>query len=94
MLLCALALLHWSLFALNYQERLQVELKTTPDTPDAAGLQKAADFVHAFILGELLAAWPDACLQHIANEVWVLVLTCMTCCLRPPRCQLPHVHGA
>eukprot|EP00891_Asterochloris_glomerata_P004648 jgi/Astpho2/4648/Aster-00216 len=29
----------------------KVELKTTPDTPDAAGLQKAADFIHAFILG-------------------------------------------
>lgn len=30
---------------------LQVELKTTPETPDQAYLQKAADFVHAFILG-------------------------------------------
>ena len=31
---------------------LQVELKTTPETPDQAYLQKAADFIHAFILGE------------------------------------------
>lgn len=31
--------------------QMQVELKTTPETPDAAYLQKAADFVHAFILG-------------------------------------------
>lgn len=31
--------------------RLQVEIKTTPDTPDAGNLQRAADFVHAFILG-------------------------------------------
>ena len=30
---------------------LQVELKTTPDTPDAGYLQKAADFIHAYILG-------------------------------------------
>jgi len=29
----------------------KVELKTTPDTPDAGYLQKAADFVHAYILG-------------------------------------------
>ena len=33
---------------------LQVELKTNPDTPDAGSVQKAADFVQAFILG---AAW-------------------------------------
>lgn len=30
---------------------LQVEVKTTPETPDAGNLQRAADFVHAFILG-------------------------------------------
>lgn len=29
----------------------QVEIKTTKDTPDAGNLQKAADFVQAFILG-------------------------------------------
>ena len=29
----------------------QVEIKTTPDTPDAGNLQRAADFVHAYILG-------------------------------------------
>ena len=29
----------------------QVEIKTTKDTPDGGSLQKAADFVHAFILG-------------------------------------------
>ena len=29
----------------------QVEIKTKPDTPDMGNLQKAADFVHAFILG-------------------------------------------
>ena len=32
----------------------QVEIKTTKDTPDAGSLQKAADFVHAFILGAWL----------------------------------------
>lgn len=31
----------------------QVEIKTTKETPDAGNLQKAADFVQAFILGEL-----------------------------------------
>jgi hypothetical protein len=31
---------------------MQVELKTTADTPDAGYLQKAADFIHAYILGE------------------------------------------
>ena len=30
----------------------KVEIKTTPKTADSAHLQKAADFVHAFILGE------------------------------------------
>ena len=29
----------------------QVEIKTTPKTADAGHLQKAADFVHAYILG-------------------------------------------
>jgi RNA-binding protein PNO1 len=32
----------------------QVEIKTTAETGESGGLQKAADFVHAFILGELL----------------------------------------
>jgi hypothetical protein len=31
---------------------LQVEIKTTPQTVNPDVLQKAADFVHAFILGE------------------------------------------
>lgn len=31
---------------------VQVELKTTPETPDQGYLQKAADFVHAFVLGK------------------------------------------
>jgi hypothetical protein len=31
----------------------QVEIKTTKETPDAGNLQKAADFVQAFILGKL-----------------------------------------
>ena len=30
----------------------QVEIKTTPQTPNPDVLQKAADFVHAFLLGE------------------------------------------
>jgi RNA-binding protein PNO1 len=30
---------------------LQVEIKTTPATTDIANLQRAADFVHAYILG-------------------------------------------
>ena len=30
---------------------MQVELKTNPDTPESGSLQKAADFVQAFILG-------------------------------------------
>ncbi|KAL4458752.1 hypothetical protein ABPG75_013617 [Micractinium tetrahymenae] len=29
----------------------KVEIKTTPETPDAGNLQRAADFVHAYILG-------------------------------------------
>lgn len=32
-----------------------MELKTTPQTPDASNVQRAADFVHAFILGFELA---------------------------------------
>ncbi len=35
---------------------LQVELKTNPDTPDSGSVQKAADFVQAFILGRLRPA--------------------------------------
>jgi hypothetical protein len=31
---------------------LQVEIKTTPKTTGTDVLQKAADFVHAFLLGE------------------------------------------
>ena len=34
---------------------MQVEIKTTPKTVDIGHLQKAADFVHAFILGEAYA---------------------------------------
>ena len=30
---------------------LQVEIKTTPETTEISNLQRAADFVHAFILG-------------------------------------------
>ena len=37
---------------------LKVELKTTKDTTDVGTLQKAADFVHAFVLGAVI------CLQH------------------------------
>jgi RNA-binding protein PNO1 len=29
----------------------KVEIKTTPDTPEVGNLQRAADFIHAFILG-------------------------------------------
>jgi RNA-binding protein PNO1 len=29
----------------------KVELKTTPETPDVGNLQRAADFIHAYILG-------------------------------------------
>ena len=32
-------------------DNLQVELKTNADTPDASSVQKAADFVQAFLLG-------------------------------------------
>ena len=32
---------------------MQVEIKTTPQTTDAGHLQKAADFVHAYMLGGL-----------------------------------------
>lgn len=34
---------------------MQVELKTNPDTPDSGSVQKAADFVQAFILGACLS---------------------------------------
>jgi rRNA processing protein Krr1/Pno1 len=33
--------------------KMQVEVKTTAQTPNPDLLQKAADFVHAFLLGEL-----------------------------------------
>jgi RNA-binding protein PNO1 len=33
----------------------RVEIRTTPVTPDAGALQRAADFVHAFVLGFALA---------------------------------------
>ena len=32
----------------------QVEIKTTPQTADPGHLQKATDFLHAYILGDLL----------------------------------------
>ncbi len=37
----------------------KVELKTTKNTPEVAYLQKAADFVHAFLLGKrgLIYLW-------------------------------------
>lgn len=33
---------------------MQVELKSNADTPDASSVQKAADFVQAFLLGMAL----------------------------------------
>ncbi len=30
---------------------VQVEIKTSKDTPDIGNLQRAADFIHAFLLG-------------------------------------------
>ena len=39
----------------NALEVTQVELKTNADTPEAASVQKAADFVQAFILGTFLS---------------------------------------
>ena len=42
----------WSLHAMEFVAKLQVEIKSTPDTPDIGSLQKAADFINAFILGE------------------------------------------
>ena len=35
-----------------HKSYVQVEIKTTPKTVDVGHLQKAADFVHAFILGK------------------------------------------
>ena len=32
-----------------------MEIKTKPGTPDVGNLQKAADFVHAFVLGQYCA---------------------------------------
>ena len=32
----------------------QVEIKTSKDTPDIGNLQRAADFIHAFLLGTSL----------------------------------------
>jgi hypothetical protein len=40
-----------SLLAWIHTSVAQVEIKTKPDTPNADMLQKAADFVHAYILG-------------------------------------------
>ena len=39
---------------------MQVELKTNADTPDASSVQKAADFVQAFLLGMSLASSASA----------------------------------
>ena len=44
-----------------------MELKTNADTPDASSVQKAADFVQAFLLGMLLALF--------ASRVFVSQLT-------------------
>lgn len=50
---CATAALHNVLPVSNANACwLQVEIKSTKDTPDAGNLQKAADFVQAYILGE------------------------------------------
>ena len=48
----------------------QVEIKTTKDTPDGGSLQKAADFVHAFILGaDFLGIFSAACASQKSNPV-------------------------
>lgn len=39
----------------------KVEIKTTKKTPEAAYLQKAADFVHAFLLGGWCVMGGNAC---------------------------------
>ena len=41
-----------------------MEIKTKPDTPDIGNLQKAADFVHAYILGKT---------STIATALWLLL---------------------
>lgn len=52
---------------------LQVELKTNPDTPDSGNVQKAADFIQAFILGR--SAFAGTCTSHIFD---LLVAFCST----------------
>lgn len=47
---------------------MQVELKTSPDTPDTGSLQKAADFVQAFILGVALASLQVCSTQAISTQ--------------------------
>ncbi len=57
---------------------MQVEIKSTPDTPDIGSLQKAADFINAFILGNALLyssqsqdkpalSWPLVLNQYILD---------------------------
>ena len=54
---------------------VQIELKTNADTPETSSLQKAADFVQAFILGmscdqhQLLVHGPDVA-QAKSGVVW------------------------
>ena len=74
----------------------QVEVKTTPDTPDSGNLQRAADFIHAFILGfdikvgtpshreTLSICWVDAWAAHVGAAA-VQVLPCV-----PLRLPLSH----
>lgn len=49
--LCGDCLLSWLCCSTAALYAVQVEIKTTPETVNPDVLQKAADFVHAFILG-------------------------------------------
>lgn len=53
----------------------QVEIKTTQDTPDGGSLQKAADFVHAFILGADFLGIVFGTLRFSKNAIlWLLFI--------------------
>jgi hypothetical protein len=57
---------------------IQVEIKTTPQTVNPDVLQKAADFVHAFILGKrrwqastAFGSLMTRCLQAVRSHCWL-----------------------
>lgn len=62
---------------------LQVELKSKKETPDAGNLQKAADFVQAFILGARPRPHPGSSSTGVPQHVFCSAPAWMLCISGP-----------